>query len=443
MNPKIFVFQNFKIFFSYFFIALILLAYIIIGNQSVSAKVGKLRLTYRDDPATTAVIGWDQETGADAVLYYGLQDKKQDYKAYSRSQRPSRIIPYLGMNNHFARLVDLLPDTVYYFVIKDSEGVSERYQFRTFSSKSKTGISVIAGGDSRNNRTTRRNANQLAALLQPDLILFGGDMTNLDLPQEWQRWFDDWQLTINEQRRLIPILAARGNHETKNESIYHLFDTPSENIYYALNFGGNLLRVYTLNSEISALGEQREWLEKDLSQHSALWRIVQYHRPIAPHAPNKAFRGLQYQAWASLFYKYGVDVVVECDAHVYKLTYPIKPDENGEYGYVRDDKKGTIYIGEGGWGAPLRSTQKKLLGWEWKDQKRNWTRDIGSFNHFHWFWVSEKSIQIRTVLVDNAPLVAASTIFPEVTDKWFIPPKLLLRVVESQTYIEKKKSGDY
>jgi hypothetical protein len=440
MNLKTLIYPSFPSFWGSFFMAL---AYLILGSQSVAAKVSKLRLTYREDPATTAVIGWDQESGSQPVLYYGLQDKKQDYKAYPHSQSPNRVISYLGMNNHFVRLVDLLPDTVYYFVIKDSEGVSRRYQFRTFPLKNKAGISIIAGGDSRNNRTTRRNANQLAALLQPDLILFDGDMTNLDLPQEWRRWFEDWQLTINEQGRLIPILAARGNHEIKNESIYHLFDTPSEEVYYALNFGGNLLRVYTLNSEISALGRQRDWLEKDLAQNPSVWKIVQYHRPIAPHAPGKAFRGLQYRAWASLLYQYGVDIVVECDAHVYKLTYPIKPDPNGEDGYIREDKKGTIYIGEGGWGAPLRNTQKKLLGWEWKDQKREWTRDIGSFNHFHWFWVFEKSIQIRTVLVDNAPLVCAATVFPQPKDKWFIPPKLLLRVVGTQTYIEKKKSDAY
>ncbi|MCS6905294.1 MAG: metallophosphoesterase family protein [Bacteroidia bacterium] len=398
-----------------------------------------MRLTFRQDPSTTAVIGWDQEKGESPILYYGLEDKKQEWKAYPYSHKPDRMVFYMGMHNYFARLTNLLPDTTYYFVIKDSEGISARYQFRTFPTTSNTRLSIIAGGDSRNNRTTRRNANLIVSLLEPDLVLFGGDMTNLDMPLEWQRWLEDWQLTITSQGRLIPILATRGNHELRNESIYHLFDTPSEEIYYALNFAGNLLRVYTLNTEISVLGKQRTWLEKDLQAHSSVWKIVQYHRPIAPHAPSKPFRGIQYRAWASLFYQYGVDLIVECDAHVYKLTYPLRPDENGEYGFVRDDARGNIYIGEGGWGAPLRNTERKILGWTLQDQRKSWTRDIGSFNHFHWIWLTEKTMQIRTVLVDNAPLVCATTLVPAKKDKWFIPPKLLLRVVENQTYIEKKK----
>ena len=38
---------------------------------------------------------------------------------------------FRGMNNHFVRLSSLEPDTAYYFVIEDSEGVSERYWVRT------------------------------------------------------------------------------------------------------------------------------------------------------------------------------------------------------------------------------------------------------------------------------------------------------------------------
>lgn len=68
-------------------------------------------------------------------------------------------------------------------------------------------------------------------------------------------------------------------------------------------------------------------------------------------------------------------------------------------GFVRDDQKGTVYIGEGCWGAPLRAA----------DDDKTWTRDSGSFNHFNWIFVDRDKIEVRTVKVDNAPEVGTLT----------------------------------
>ncbi len=100
------------------------------------------------------------------------------------------------MKNHFVDLSGLKPATAYYFIIKDSEGTSERFWFKTFPNDPKEPLSIIAGGDSRINQTTRQKANKMVAKLRPHAIIFAGDMTDQDSGMEWINWFNDWQYTI-------------------------------------------------------------------------------------------------------------------------------------------------------------------------------------------------------------------------------------------------------
>lgn len=364
---------------------------------NVNAKNDKYRLTLRGNPATSIVIGWNQISGSNPTVYFGTTDHGTNYSNYTNSATPSRTSHYRGMHNHFARLTNLTPNTAYYFVIKDSEGTSRRFWFKTAPADNSR-ISFIAGGDSRNNRTPRRNANLLVAKLKPNAVLFGGDMTDNDTNSQWQTWFNDWQLTIANDGRMFPIIAARGNHEGSNESIYNLFDTPSTSIYYAITFGNNLIRTYTLNTEISISGNQTTWLNNDLTANSnAIWKIAQYHKPMRPHVIFKFNGNSQYDNWAELFYKNKVNLVVECDAHTVKSTWPLRPsnDSGSDEGFIRDDKNGTVYVGEGCWGAPLR----------YNGDNKDWTRDSGRFNQFKWIFVDENKIETRTIQVDNASSV--------------------------------------
>ena len=356
----------------------------------------RYRCMWRDDPATTMVIGWDQVSGQNAVLCYDEVDFGRQASAYRNKKRPDRIIQSKGMDNHFVRLTGLKPNTVYYFVILDNEGVSQRLSFKTMPDDPNVPLSIIAGGDSRNNREVRRNANQLVSRLRPHFVVFAGDMTGGDTNENWRDWFDDWQYTIGSDGRLFPIVPARGNHERENGSITELFDVPNIDAYYALTFGGSLFRLYTLNSLISPSGKQRIWLERDLNANQGVtWKMAQYHHGMRPHTRRKAPRDDLYANWAKIFHDQKVSLVLESDAHVVKTTYPISPGPNGDDGFIRDDKNGTIYIGEGCWGAPLRSN----------DNPRAWTRASGSFNQFKWIFVRQQDIEVRTVKTENVTYV--------------------------------------
>lgn len=361
------------------------------------ANTDKYRIILLDNPSSTITIAWNQISGSDAKVYYDTIDYGVNHTLYANSKTVDKETDFRGMKNQFARLQNLLPNTNYFFVIKDNEGTSKRFWFRT-APDDNSRLSFIAGGDSRNNRTPRQNANTLVSKLKPHAVFFGGDMTDDDTAIEWQNWFDDWQLTTSSDGRMIPIVPARGNHERSNV-IYNLFDTPNENSYYAVTFGNNLVRTYTLNSEISVLGDQLTWLANDLSaQTDVIWKTAQYHKPMRPHTAGKSEGNRQYDAWAQLFYDNNVRLVVDCDSHMAKTTWPIKPSSafGNEEGFIIDQNKGTVYTGEGSWGAPLRPS----------NDDKSWTRSSGSFNQFKLIYIDENKIELRTVIVNNANEVA-------------------------------------
>lgn len=362
---------------------------------SIQAKVDRIRCSYFDDPATTISISWDQVSGEDAMIHYDTRPWKGDIGNYKYHVSPYKSVFFKGMDNRIVRLKNLLPNTKYFFTIEDSDGISREYSFETLSDDPEDRLSIIAGGDSRNFRNARRAANMMVAKLRPHFVLFGGDMTGGDTGQEWIDWMNDWQNTIPADGRLTPIVVARGNHEYSNRTVVDLFDLPDPTAYYSLQIGGGLLSVYTLNSLIASGGEQQAWLKNSLhiQQYTSIWKIAQYHFPIRPHTKNKAERNDQRKNWASLFFKYGLDLAIESDAHVVKSTYPIVPSnsEGNEEGFRRDDENGTVYIGEGCWGAPLRSN----------NDDKSWTRASASFNQFKWIFLSKQSMEIRTVKTDG------------------------------------------
>ncbi len=355
----------------------------------------RFRVMWRTDPSSSMVIGWDQISGSDPILYYDVIDFEANIEDYQYSKKPSRIVQAKGMNNHFVRLRNLRPNTTYYFVIQDSEGVSRRLSFRTAPDTPSTPISIVAGGDSRNNRNARRKANLLVSKLRPGFIMFSGDMTNADRAEEWIHWFDDWQLTISQDGSIYPVIVARGNHEADNAGLNDLFDIGQPNLYYTLTLGGSLLKIYTLNTMMPSGGEQKNWLAKDLANsQNVIWKFAQYHNAMRPHNANKKELNELILHWATLFHKYQVNLALESDAHCVKWTYPIRPSraEGSDEGFIRDDAEGTVYVGEGGWGAPLRAN----------NDDKAWTRNSDSFHQFKWIFVSQQEVAIRTIMTDLA-----------------------------------------
>ncbi|UCE05474.1 MAG: metallophosphoesterase family protein [bacterium] len=383
-----------------------------VANHSTNDKTqftARYRLVWNDDPTTTITIAWDQVQGTDPVVCYGTEDFKRKWRKYPHFQNPTRTTTgYRGMNTHFARLAGLKPDQAYYFVIKDSIGVSKRFWFRTAPDKPEP-FTFIAGGDTKSTGTALqagRLSNRMISKLRPLFVIFNGDFTSGDgtNDERWKLWLDDWAtLTTTEDGRMIPIIPVHGNHEDGDKTVLNkLFDSPyqydnEQSIYYSISFGENFFHFIALNSQIDEGGDQRSWLEKDLktNQHFT-FKIAGYHKPFRPHTSKKSENYYQYEQWAPLFHAYSLDIALLGDSHISAITYPIRPSiELDSYqGFIRDDENGTMYVGEGSWGASPREN----------DDDKPWTLRSGSFNQIKWFQVFPEQdnrpahIDIRTVI---------------------------------------------
>src|SRR5690606_18930167 len=158
-----------------------------------------------------------------------------------------------GMNHAFARLTGLAPNTAYYFVVRDSDGVSDRMWFRTAPS-SPAEFTFDPGGDSRHNRVACRNGNSRVSKLRPLFVRFGGDYTSETAVAERSQGLADWQSSRAPDGRSYPTSAMRGI-PADSLSVVDLSDIPGANVYNAPSFGGpSSLRICTLNSEIPPAG---------------------------------------------------------------------------------------------------------------------------------------------------------------------------------------------
>jgi len=218
---------------------------------------------------------------------------------------------------------------------------------------------------------------------------------------------NDWTfLTTTGDGRLIPIIPVHGNHEDGDYTVLNkLFNSPyqyndEENVYYSLSVGGNLFHFIALNSQTGGFEDQTKWLQEDLSKYQDFtFKFAGYHKPMRPHTALKSENDHLVENWAPLFTQYKLDIAMEGDSHMSKITYPIRPSEEPDSfeGFIRDDENGTMYIGDGSWGASPRPN----------NDDKPWTLRSGSFNQVKWIHVIPENgnkqayIEIRTVITSE------------------------------------------
>jgi len=367
-----------------FFILVVIITSVFLNVSADEPR--QIVLTWQNSPDTSMTITWRTDTpGFQTFVDYRMANEVTDqtHRAYARSFTFTETKAWI----HTVELIGLTPATSYKVWIYHDESRAEPFTFHTAPDDTRD-IVFLFGGDSRSNRDVRREINRLAVVQSPDFIMFAGDFIYDPVGEEaWDEWFDDWhELLITADGRRIPIIPAIGNHEVKGgyngtkadaPFYYNRFVLPGMESYYALQYGP-LLRIITLDSghTTSVTGVQEEWLERTLqmSQHIP-WVIVQYHVAAFPSSRdfNLPLQALIRNAWVPLFERYNVDVVCEAHDHAYKRTEPIR---DGQI----DQERGVVYVGDGGWGAPLREVIDPAEHW--------WLAEASSDYHFFKFTVT-------------------------------------------------------
>jgi acid phosphatase type 7 len=350
-------------------------------NKSNKIEIKHPRVIWTQNPSNHAIVSWTtMQESANNYIYYDTISRNSDLKQYSynsKSVRSGKItmkpMDYTeGVPEgyyHHTEIDSLLPDTKYYFVLSSDGNTSNEYYFITAPDNDKT-IQLLAGGDSRlgtekpryAGRTPHLERQKLKSLIgqlvenTPSIYAFvhGADYGTT---ADWRHlywYFEDLQLSITKDGRILPLLISMGNHDTEIGFFenFYLGDDINEtafSYYYTTRFNQNLSLI-TLNTEISIGGVQYHWLEKELPEvrKNSDWLLINYHKPAYPAVKDtndfKFARVRQY--WVPLFEKNKVDLVIESDGHCLKRTLPILNNKL--------DSAGIVYIGEGGLGAPLR-----------------------------------------------------------------------------------------
>ncbi|WP_444910508.1 DNRLRE domain-containing protein [Microbulbifer sp. TRSA005] len=375
---------------------------------NVSAATKHYRLAWDGDASSSAVIGFSPDgNSSNPYVSYGYSTNESSWNSAFVSNSETFDS---GITSHFVRLQDLNADSPVYFRVCDQNGCGERFWFRTAPAENAPFV-VIAGGDTRTGHTTRRQGNTLLAKIRPLAVMHGGDFTNANSASEMREFLDDWELTYSSDtidgysyKRIYPLIPTHGNHEDDNYStICEVFgvdfngdgDCSPSDTYGAVQVSP-LLRIYTLNSQFQNSGwssyasAMNNWLSSDLSSYgsAASWRLAQYHKPMFPHYSGKSDNPTLFNWWAQSFYDYAMNLVVESDTHLTKMTEAVIPSG---INFSTTNNGGTVYVGEGSWGAPARSA----------NDAKTWTIDMASIQQFKVIQVSESGLVVRTAQFDD------------------------------------------
>lgn len=385
-----------------------------LGLMTASTMAGtkQHRLSWDSDPAHSAVIGFSPSgKSINPYVRYGYSTDEETWTTQSYTY--SHLFQFT-LKSFFVRLTGLTPNSPVYYRVCDQDGCGDRFWFRTAPVDDSPYV-VVAGGDTRSGWENRRRGNRLVAKVRPLFIMHGGDYSLLNTMADMRTFLTDWQLTFSndiidgiEYKRIYPFIPTHGNHEDNDYytlCIVFGVDYNQDGKCNSLDtFGGfnisPLLRVYTLNSQFNSGGQaprivtMNEWLVDDLAtnQNAAVWRFAQYHKPMFPHYSGKSNNLRLFDWWSDAFYQYGMNLVVESDTHINKVTRPVKPVvNNGERDFEVVEDGGIVFVGEGSWGAPARSA----------NQPKDWTIDLASVQQFKVIQVKPDELIVRTALFDE------------------------------------------
>lgn len=373
------------------------------------------RVVWDKDPAHQAVIGFSPNGSSNSpYVKFGYTTDESQWVTANVSATRS----FSTLTSHFVRLTNLSANSAVYYRVCDTSGCGERLWFKTAPTDN-TPFVAVAGGDTRTGWTTRREGNALIAKIRPLFIMHGGDFTNANSASEMNEFLSDYALTFSQDtinsisyKRVYPLIPTHGNHEDNNyETLCEVFGVDSNgdgqctplDTYGSFNVSP-LLRVYTLNSQFKNSGWSSEasnmnsWLGNDLTNNggSAKWRFAQYHKPMFPHYSGKSENQILFDWWANDFYNESINLVVESDTHINKLTTTVKPSGSN---FTATTSGGTVYVGEGSWGAPARSA----------NDPKSWTIDLASIQQFKVISVSNDTVEVRTAQFDGSAATLSRT----------------------------------
>jgi predicted phosphodiesterase len=216
----------------------------------------------------------------------------------------------------------------------------------------------VIGDTQRNPEITRRCAEGIFAC-RPNFMLHCGDVVDDGFAKN--QWLKDLFEPCKELMAYVPTFPVIGNHEKDSHWYYDYFALPKPEHRYTFEYGNAEFFMVDTNRPLKPGSEQYQWLEKELSESKATWKIAAHHHPCfssddddyGDHLRGRPLGGFGFghpnaKHAIKLYEKYGVDVVFNGHIHVYERTWPI-------FEMAVNLKKGIRYITSGGGGGGLEN----------------------------------------------------------------------------------------
>ncbi|MFX1393126.1 MAG: purple acid phosphatase family protein [Promethearchaeota archaeon] len=319
-----------------------------------------IRLTFIHNFNESVVISWFTELNVtDPLVNYSTKaDLSNSIVIKANSTEISSTFI------HIAELVDLLPNTTYFYQISSDKYHKREILTFTTMANNPNHIRFLVYGDSRTNRTARMNLAEKIMENFKDNFQFtihDGDIVNDGREQSlWNNYFIDTE-SLNSYKQGIYV---EGNHEWGQVIDIKMYDNlpmrnnySLSNRYYSFSYMG--IGFIILNSNDYTAGDyvQTEWLNQTLIQFSQenVFNLAFLHHPLLHVRSNPYHR----DNWNPLFEKYNVSIIFCGHNHNYERSYPItnstfnsiEYDNSELYNYT--NLYDPIYIVTGGAGAPL------------------------------------------------------------------------------------------
>ncbi len=368
---------------------------------AAAAQPRHMYLTYSGDPATSIDVTFHTDGNqAKGEVYWDVETHAGKRKRYEHEvAATSTVFEGLRVERtvHTARLTGLEPNTTYYFVAGNGmAGYSEERSFRTTPNDGSK-IRFVTGGDMGVTKMAITLMKQ-AAQLDPMFCVIGGDIAYANgefyAYRTWDAWLRNWENNmVAPDGRMIPLVAAIGNHETNDiESpdpatmapfFYAYFGQQAGRTYFDMQFGPNLAILALDSGHVVAHADQTDWLAETLAKYKDVpYRYTVYHVPLYPshrdYEGDYSARGRTH--WGPIFDEYKLTGSFENHDHVLKRTHPIRGN--------KVDPAGTVYFGDGSFGRDPRTV----------DDARRWYEAIAeAVCHFWVVDVASDGVNYRAV----------------------------------------------
>ena len=312
-------------------------------NYPSSDQPDQVMLTWSSDPSTGIDIQWRTDTTIfSGVVKYREKGSTEVFtvNADTYTMEDRELMNDRFIHRYTAKIRDLKPAVTYQYQIEPQTDWSENQTFSTAATDDS--FSFIWFGDTHYSPKFGELFNR-ADSSHPDVAFYtiAGDLVSDGLHRnQWDDLFAFPATVISRK----PLMSVPGNHDNRSglgAVMYReLFSyptngpdgVPSEQTY-SFTYKNALFLMIDATSPIDA---QTTWIEDQLKNTSATWKIAVFHFP--PYNYEEPYLNIQ-KAWIPVFDKYHVDMVFGGHVHYYMRSKPMKGGE-----VVDSYNNGTAYI---------------------------------------------------------------------------------------------------